>query len=62
MSLRSPLGTVLGLGTAKEGAGHWWSQRVTAVGLVLLGAWFIASLAYLGTFDYEAVTSWIGKP
>ncbi len=29
MSLRSPLGRVLGLGSAKGGSGHWYSQRVT---------------------------------
>ena len=34
MSLRSPLGRVLGLGSAKGGSGHWYSQRVTAVALV----------------------------
>ena len=48
MSLRSPLGRVLGLGSAKGGSGHWYSQRVTAVALVILGCWFIASLAMLG--------------
>ena len=31
MSLRSPLGRVLGLGAAKEGPGHWWAQRLTAM-------------------------------
>ena len=34
MSLRTPLGKVLGLGSAGEGTGHWWVQRVTAVALV----------------------------
>lgn len=62
MSLRSPLGKVLGLGSAKSGAHHWWSQRVTAVGLALLGVWFIASLACLGSFEYAAVTAWIASP
>ena len=62
MSLRSPLGKVLGLGAAKEGAGHWWSQRVTAVALVALGIWFVASLFALQGFDYDAVTSWIRHP
>jgi succinate dehydrogenase / fumarate reductase membrane anchor subunit len=62
MSLQSPLGKVLGLGTAKEGVKHWWSQRVTAVGLVLLSIWFVVSLACLGTFDYRSVTQWIGNP
>ena len=62
MSLRSPLGKVLGLGSAKAGAHHWWSQRMTAIGLVILGAWFVISLACLGTFDYSAVRGWIGGP
>ena len=32
MSLRSPLGRVLGLGSAKDGTAHWWAQRVTRGG------------------------------
>src|SRR5262249_59924509 len=31
--LRSPLGRVMGLGSAKEGVAHWWAQRLTAVAL-----------------------------
>lgn len=62
MSLRSPVGRVLGLGSAKEGVSHWWSQRVTAVGLVLLGLWFACSLLRLGSFDHGAVVAWIGTP
>ncbi|HWK74111.1 MAG TPA: succinate dehydrogenase, hydrophobic membrane anchor protein [Povalibacter sp.] len=62
MSLRSPVGRVLGLGSAKEGVSHWWSQRVTAVGLVLLGLWFACSLAQLGRFDHGAILSWIDTP
>ena len=62
MSLRSPLGKVLGLGSAKAGAHHWWSQRITAIGLVFLCAWFVISLACLGTFEYEAVRGWIAGP
>jgi succinate dehydrogenase / fumarate reductase, membrane anchor subunit len=62
MSLRSPIGRVLGLGAAKEGVGHWWSQRVTAVALVLLGLWFVATLLRMPTFDYEFVVAWIAVP
>ena len=62
MSLRSPLGKVLGLGSAKSGVHHWWSQRVTAVALAFLGVWFVASLACLGDFEYHAVLGWIGNP
>src|SRR5262245_30554749 len=61
-NLRSPLGQVLGLGTAKQGAKHWWSQRITAIALALLGVWFIASLACLGSFAFASVTAWIGHP
>jgi succinate dehydrogenase / fumarate reductase membrane anchor subunit len=62
MSLRSPVGKVLGLGSAGEGVSHWWSQRVTAVALVLLGLWFVSSLVRLPDFSYVAVTAWIGSP
>lgn len=63
MSLRSPLGRVLGLGSAKGGSGHWYAQRVSAVALVVLGLWFVASLAMLGHgARYEAVTAWLRAP
>ncbi|MES1196187.1 MAG: succinate dehydrogenase, hydrophobic membrane anchor protein [Steroidobacter sp.] len=62
MSLRSPLGRVLGLGAAKEGASHWWSQRVSAVALLLLAPWFLLSLINLGDVSYASVTLWITSP
>jgi len=62
MSLRSPIGRVLGLGAAKEGVSHWWSQRVTSVALVLLGLWFVASLLRMPTFEYQIVIAWIAAP
>lgn len=62
MSLRSPIGRVLGLGSAKEGVSHWWSQRVTAVALVLLTLWFASALLRLGDFSHAAVIAWIAMP
>ncbi len=62
MSLRSPMGRVLGLGSAKEGVSHWWSQRVTAVALVLLTLWFVSALLRLGDFSHAAVVAWIALP
>ena len=41
MSLRTPLSEAKGLGSAKEGASHWWLQRLTAVALVPLAIWFV---------------------
>jgi len=62
MSLRSPVGRVLGLGSAKEGVAHWWSQRVTAVAMVLLGLWFVAALLCLGDFSHATVLVWLSAP
>ena len=62
MSLVSPLGRVLGLGSAKEGAAHWWSQRVTSVALLILGLWFVVALLRMPGFSYDVVVAWIGRP
>lgn len=61
-SLRSPLGRVRGLGAAKDGTGHWWLQRVTAIALVPLTVWFVASLAVLAGAPYETFAAWVGQP
>ena len=47
MSLMTPLNRVLGLGTAKGAAEHWWLQRVTAVALLPLGLWLAYALLAL---------------
>lgn len=62
MSLRSPLGRVLGMGSAKEGTGHWWSQRVSAVALIPLTLWFLFSLLMLPDLDYATVRTWLSLP
>lgn len=62
MTLQSPLSKVLGLGAAKEGASHWWSQRVSAVALTLLAPWFLLSLITLGDISYTSFTLWINSP
>ena len=62
MSLRSPLGRVLGTGSAKDGTGHWWAQRVSAVALIPLTLWFFFSLLLLPSRDYAAVHAWLAMP
>ncbi len=59
MSLRTPLGRVLGKGSAKEGVHHWWVQRLTSVALVPLAVSFVVSLICLPALDYGSVHSWI---
>ena len=62
MSLRTSLGRVRGLGTAKEGVGHWWSQRLTALALIPLAIWFAVSVAAHAGADYESFRDWVGSP
>ena len=62
MSLRSPLGRVLGFGAAKEGVGHWWVQRVTAVALIPLTLWFVIALLGKPLQSFEAMRGWLAQP
>ena len=62
MSLRSPLGQVLGLGTAKDGTSHWWGQRVSAIALLFLGLWFAFCLATMSGFSHAETVPFIGRP
>ena len=62
MSLKTPLGRVLGLGSAKEGTDHWWAQRVSAVALILLGSWFVISMLRLESMTYLDVIRFSGTP
>ena len=62
MNLKSPLRRVTGLGSAGSGAAHWYAQRVTAVALVLLGLWFVISLATLGGGSHERIVGWLAAP
>jgi len=62
MQFRSPLGKVRGLGSAKDGTHHWWMQRVTAVALIPLAIWFVASLVALTGEDHAAFAAWVKSP
>lgn len=62
MSLKTPLGRVLGLGSAKSGFHHWWGQRLSAVALVPLTLWFVASLLALPALDHASVSAWLAAP
>jgi succinate dehydrogenase / fumarate reductase membrane anchor subunit len=59
-SLRSPLGRVRGMGSAKGGTHHWWMQRVTSIALLPLSIWLIFSLSRLIGAEYVVVLEWIG--
>lgn len=61
-SMRTDLGRVRGLGSAKEGVHHWWMQRLTAIALVPLVLWFVASLAGLAGAGHTETVEWLGSP
>ena len=62
MNLRSPLGRVRGLGSAKSGTEHFWAQRVTAVALIPLTLWFVYSILALGNGDHAVASAWMQSP
>lgn len=62
MSLRTPLSHAKGLGSAKEGAHHWWVQRLTSIALVPLMLWLAFSVAALADYSYQSVVGWIQSP
>ena len=62
MSLRTPLGRALGLGTAKDGTEHFIAQRISAIALVLLGCWFLYEMAVIESMAYLEVIRFIAAP
>jgi succinate dehydrogenase / fumarate reductase, membrane anchor subunit len=56
------IGRVRGLGSARSGSHHWWMQRVTAAGNIILLLWFVTSLLQLPALDYETVVKWLHSP
>ena len=62
MNLRTPLSRAKGLGSAKEGVGHWWMQRVSSLFLVPLTIWGAFTMATLGNYDHDHFTRWLAEP
>lgn len=60
--MSTELGRVRGLGSARTGVGHWWLQRVTAVGNLLLIVWLLLSLLRLPGLDYAIMRDWLASP
>ncbi len=48
--------------SSHRGSGHWWGQRLTAVALVVLGLWFLASIVLLQDLQFGLVSIWISIP
>ncbi|MEM8628271.1 MAG: succinate dehydrogenase, hydrophobic membrane anchor protein [Pseudomonadota bacterium] len=61
-SMRTPLARVRGLGSAREGAEHFWMQRVTAVANLVLVIFLLGLIVSLLGQDYASARAAIGQP
>ncbi|WP_295559131.1 succinate dehydrogenase, hydrophobic membrane anchor protein [uncultured Hyphomicrobium sp.] len=62
MSMRTPLKEVRRLGSAKEGADHFWLQRVTAVANLILAIFAIGLAVSLAGADHATVVRTLAHP
>ncbi len=62
MDMRTPLGRVRGLGSAKEGTEHFWRQRLTAVSNVPLMLFFVGFLVCYAGAPYAEVRAALSHP
>src|SRR5215470_10817154 len=62
MDMRTPLGKVRGLGSAKEGTDHFWRQRLTAVANVPLIIFFVIFLMIYAGAPYADVVRALSNP
>jgi succinate dehydrogenase / fumarate reductase, membrane anchor subunit len=62
MTLRTPLKDARRLGSAKEGADHFWKQRVTGVANLALSVFLIWLLVRLAGAEHATVKSMLTHP
>lgn len=62
MNMRTPLKNVRRLGSAKEGADHFWLQRVTAVANLFLALYLVWLIATLAGADHATVKAALASP
>ena len=62
MSMRTPLKTARQLGSAKEGADHFWKQRLTGVANLVLSVFLVCLLVKLAGADHATVKSALSHP
>ncbi|OYW59521.1 MAG: succinate dehydrogenase, hydrophobic membrane anchor protein [Azorhizobium sp. 32-67-21] len=60
--MRTPLGRVRGLGSARSGTEHFFVQRLTGAANLLLGICFLVIVISLAGSSYEAARATLGNP
>lgn len=61
-TMRTPLKKVRRLGSAKEGANHFWLQRMTAVSNIFLMTFLVGLVVYLAGADHALVKRTLANP
>ena len=62
MRMRTQLGIVRGLGSAKDGTGHFWLQRLTSLASLVLTVFAIALAISLVGEPHAVVAARLGSP
>jgi succinate dehydrogenase / fumarate reductase, membrane anchor subunit len=62
MDMRTPLGKVRGLGSAKDGTEHFWRQRLTAAANVPLIVFFVSFIVVHSNSSYADVRAALANP
>lgn len=62
MDMRTPLGKVRGLGSAKDGTEHFWRQRLTAVSNIFLLTFFVIFLVTYAGAPYQEMVAVLKNP
>lgn len=60
--MRTPLGKVRGLGSAREGTVHFWRQRLTAISNIPLILFFVGLLISLNGASYAETRAALSSP
>lgn len=60
--MKTPLGAVLGLGSAKTGTEHWWLQRVTAIANIPLVIFLVVFILWHLGADRAALMASVKHP
>lgn len=60
--LRTPLSSIRGLGSAKDGTHHWWAQRWTALALIPLTLWTVIRIIQHVGADRDEIVEWLSSP
>jgi succinate dehydrogenase / fumarate reductase membrane anchor subunit len=60
--MRTPLGKVRGLGSAREGTMHFWRQRLTAISNIPLVLFFVGLVIALNGASYAETRAALANP